>query len=282
MRSETAKRFDLFQVFVINLERRPDRLAKIAEALGRLGIGFTRIAAVDARTVSGDLLDAYFERSGPLGVLSTGDKCCTLSHRLAWQALADSNFDWGVVLEDDVVLSRDFGSVLNAASSIPPGIELVKLERCLYSHRVLLAKAAPGPAGHALQRILSKHVCGAGYMIRRESARAAIAQTQRMAIPVDHLLFNPNMSALCRKLAPYQLCPAVVEQSSSDAGEVAVSDIKPWRVSARPFGLGLWRRELVRAYYETRLLPSQLFHYAAGARFTQVELGGKNPPGAEI
>ena len=38
------------QTWVINLDRAPDRLARIAAQLQRLGLPFTRLAAVDART----------------------------------------------------------------------------------------------------------------------------------------------------------------------------------------------------------------------------------------
>lgn len=282
MRSNTAGTSDLFQLFVINLERRPDRLAQIAGALDRLDLAYTHIKAVDANSVSRDLLNLHFESSGPFGAMSAGDKCCTLSHRLVWRAMAEASCDWGIVLEDDVVLSDSFGAVLDDIPSIPPDIELIKLERCNYSHLALLSNATPGPAGHTLHRLLSKHACSAGYMIRRSGALKALEFTQRTSFSIDHVLFNPSVSSLCRRLVPYQLCPAVVEQAELTPGEAAVSDIKPWRLKARPFGIELWQREIIRAYYEVRLLPLQLVQLAAGARFIQIEFGRRSKTDAGV
>jgi glycosyl transferase, family 25 len=39
------------QVYVINLDRRPDRLAEISQRLDALGLTFTRVPAVDGLTL---------------------------------------------------------------------------------------------------------------------------------------------------------------------------------------------------------------------------------------
>ena len=44
------------KIFVINLARRTDRLARITRGLARFGLAFERIEAVDAMDVSEELL----------------------------------------------------------------------------------------------------------------------------------------------------------------------------------------------------------------------------------
>jgi glycosyl transferase family 25 len=73
-------------------------------------------------------------------------------------------------------------------------------------------------------------------------------------------------------LKPYQMLPAVARQSAG------VSDIRPWRLPDRRLGLKLARREIVRAYYECRLLPQQIAALLAGeARLARVAAPGLAP-----
>src|SRR5579862_530913 len=77
------------RTFLVNLERRPDRLAAMKAQLDRLGIPFERFNAVDARTADPAALRAPFAESGPLGTLSPGDMGCTMSHIHIWRMIAD-------------------------------------------------------------------------------------------------------------------------------------------------------------------------------------------------
>ncbi|GEM_PF-365538 len=269
----TAERRDEVRIFVINLARRPDRLERMKRMFDGFGCDFVRVDAVDAQEISFEELKTQFSDAAPLGALSVGDMCCTQSHRQAWRQLAETDCEWGAVFEDDVLLADDFAAVLAAAAAIPPDIDLVKLERCSYSHRALLDAAVPGPAGHTLHRLWSKHICAAGYMLRRRRAAEALELTRKLAVPVDHFLFNPNLPSCGRAIAPYQLNPAVVEQEATPDGKNANSDIKSWRRKVRPSGVQLWRREIMRAGYALGMLPSHALHLAAGARFRDVGCG---------
>jgi glycosyl transferase, family 25 len=264
-------------IFVINLARRPDRLARMKRLLDGFGCDFVRVEAMDARTVSlAELQSQFFvSDAAPLGALSVGDMCCAQSHRRAWRRLAATDCEWGLVVEDDVLLAEDFSAVVADAAAIPTEVDLVKLERCSYSHRALLDPKVPGPAGHALQRLWSKHICAAGYLLRRRRVADALALTAKLAVPVDHFLFNPNLPDCGRAIAPFQLNPAVIEQEATPDGKNANSDIKTWRRKARPSGLSLWGREIRRAWYAAAMLPSHARRLAAGARFDDV---GYGPP----
>src|ERR1700679_2754930 len=93
------------RTFLVNLKRRPDRLAAEAAHLHPHRIAFERFDAVDAKTVDPAVLDGPFAQSGPLGTLSPGDKACTYSHIHIWRMIADGADDYAVVLEDDIALS---------------------------------------------------------------------------------------------------------------------------------------------------------------------------------
>ena len=77
-------------LYLINLARRPDRLASMQAQAERLGLRFTRLEALDARDADPAAIDRWFRGGGPLGEIPRGDKCCSLSHRMAWEKLVAS------------------------------------------------------------------------------------------------------------------------------------------------------------------------------------------------
>lgn len=264
----------LFRIYVVNLKRRADRRERMAALLERFGLRCEWLEAVDAKDISPDVLAAHLAPHMPLGPLSPGDQCCTLSHRKLWQSLAQADCDWAVVLEDDAVLAGDFALVLQGLAAVPADVDLIKIERCTYSDRVLLGPALPGPAGHSVHALFSKHSCSAGYLLRPRKAALLVAQTAKLGVPIDHFLFNPAVGGADR-LQPFQLYPAVVEQLADAAGKNANSDIRSWRRMVRPKGWGLVRRELVRAVSDVAVLPRQWARMLQGARFRSVGLSEK-------
>lgn len=240
------------QIFLINLDRRADRLATMTAQLAALDLRATRISAVDAKYADDRRLSKVFRTTGPLGEIPKGDRCCSLSHRRAWDAFLASGAPFAAVLEDDIVLGKAATELLNNADWIPPGVDLVKLEHFGPPHqRVLVGGKCTVGGGHSLAPILSRHTGAGAYILSRATA-AKLAEVEHWSVPVDHLLFNPNVSPLAADLRPFQMLPAIARQSADR------SDIRPWRLADRALSLKLAKREIIRAYYECRLLPRQI------------------------
>ena len=256
------------QIYLINLARRPDRLAAMTRGAAQLGLGLTRIDALDAKLTGP--LTGRFDDSGPLGEIPRGDKCCTLSHVQAWEQFIASGADYAAILEDDVILTPAAGRFLKDTAWIPPGTGLIKLEH--YGppgQSVLLSDFRDLGGGFKLARMHSRHTGAAAYIVSRAAAQRLLAVTQ-FSLPVDHLLFNPNNSPLFQALAPWQLLPAVARQQDF-IGEK--SDIEGWRVGLRKFTPGYMRRELIRFGYDLKLLPGQLALLLTGkAKFTRINM----------
>ena len=79
----------VMRIYLINLARRPDRLAAMAAQAQGLELRLERVEALDAADAEAGL-DAWFEPGGPLGEIPRGDKACLLSHRRAWELFAES------------------------------------------------------------------------------------------------------------------------------------------------------------------------------------------------
>ena len=75
-------------VYIVNLARRPERLARLGGQLDGLGIRWQRIDALDALEAGKAELDAVIAADGPLGRLGDADRACTISHMRAWAALS--------------------------------------------------------------------------------------------------------------------------------------------------------------------------------------------------
>jgi glycosyl transferase, family 25 len=244
------------QAFLINLARRPDRLRKMTQQLDALAISFQRIDALDAQATSDCELVTQFRDDGPLGIIPKGDKCCALSHARAWRALVESADSYGLILEDDVAIDASAAALLRRSDWIPPGVDLVKIER--YGppgQRVLIDERVPVGDGRKIGRLRSRHTGAAAYILSRRTAQALLSSGEAWSLPVDHLLFNPNNSPVANMLRPHQMIPAIAHQSQLLGG---CTDIGEWRAMFRHFSLRYARREIVRAYFELRLLPSQI------------------------
>lgn len=99
-------------IYLINLERRPDRLAEITAVLERHSLRARRIAAVDGKKVTWDVQkmgnQTRYWNSGAFG--------CLLSHREAIRDAYVAGHERFLILEDDVILADNFSTVLSQIS----------------------------------------------------------------------------------------------------------------------------------------------------------------------
>src|SRR4051812_3587631 len=133
-------------IFVINLDRRPDRwtgvlrgLERILDAAGRpLSERAVRYSACDAQTESERLVDREdihpyytlgnqlfvepqpnalpdaFDLERPI-IMSSAERAVARSHIDVWKSIAESTSPYTLVLEDDVWFERGFGRIVDQA-----------------------------------------------------------------------------------------------------------------------------------------------------------------------
>lgn len=236
-------------VYVINLLRRPDRRAFMQQQADRLGLEFDYIDAVDARTDAPEFAEVEV-RGGLHGRISRGDLACTLSHRKFWRLFLESGASHAVVLEDDAILADDCGQLFADSGWVPPGAEVVKLERHGKAKPIFMDRVMRPAAGRQVGRLYSKCAGTAGYLVSAAGARRLLAATERVDDPIDQMMFNPGRSPLFDRLKPYVLSPAICEQE-----QVAVTtDIERTRTTTGG-------QRLRSALDELRALPRQLLFY---------------------
>lgn len=263
-------------VYVINLDRRPDRLARIAAHLEDRGVTFMRQSACDAASVPEGEIAKIIHAHGPLGQLGLGDRACTISHTLAWQAFLETDARHALFLEDDIFLSQDLAATLTSDDWIPPSCHAVKLEKFnAGTSRLLLApEIGQTPTGRALHPMRSRHVGGGAYILSREGARLALSHRGRYRVPIDHFLFNDTVSPIRRAIAPAIVVPAMATQRAY----AYESDIAPLGKAIRPKGWKKRLRTLRRGLNEVNQAPRQLWQWATGqARIVEVSFADTPP-----
>jgi len=99
------------KVYVINLDRRPDRLEKITKQLNDLGISFTRLRAIDQEEIN-----------------SSGIVACAMSHKAVLQDAVLQGHQKILVLEDDALFVNNFKQEFDEAmSQIPNDWQMIHL-----------------------------------------------------------------------------------------------------------------------------------------------------------
>lgn len=165
---------------VISLPRESARRAHARRLLEALPVPGLLLDAVDGRDLVGSALASGDERLSPRYpfALNQAEIGCFLSHRLAWQALLDSEADQALIFEDDALLGPQFRESLDRLLAQPGAWSYVQL----HSHRPP-AKGAPFLGCRRLPQVEM-----VGQVVRRRAARALLAASQRFDRPVDSFL----------------------------------------------------------------------------------------------
>ena len=216
-------------IYIINLDRRPDRWEAAKENLGRLGLAPERIAAVDAGTVTDRELDKRVALDRPFQSLRRGSEANILSHCMAWEALLASPHLAALVAEDDAHFAADIPALLDPAGWWPEGVGLIKLEAAGAKKRWLGPERGRTPGGRGLYPLLRFAGGSAGYLIDRHAAEAALRLCVDVDLSIDRFLFDIAASRAARRLRPLLVAPTMIRQRHEELG----SDIQPTARAAR-------------------------------------------------
>ena len=178
------------QTWVINLDRAPERLARIGQQLEHLQLPFKRLPAVDAQALTPEqraALDepAYRRKHGKTPVL--GELGCYLSHVAVMRAFIASPAQFALVLEDDVLLQDSLPAVLSGLLAHPGRWDMVKLSAVHSGTPVPVLQVAPG---QALSVMLSRCTGSSAYLVNRRAAQAYLRSPGGllpMSLPYDHV-----------------------------------------------------------------------------------------------
>ena len=192
------------KVYLINLDRHPDRLAHMRDQLS--GMAFERIAAVDGSSLPPTAKG-----------LTRFEFACLESHRVAWRQFLAGPEAHACFLEDDLHIWPGFATLIEHEAWIPADAHSIKLDTYLQAVELGDRRAAIG--GRELARLHSRHQSSAAYILTREGAARYLELTAGASLPADYSLFPDHPRRVGLRI--YQLCPAIAIQDhllSADQG----------------------------------------------------------------
>lgn len=221
-------------VLVIHLQGATHREANVATLLKTFSDFDARVQAA----VRGGALSAS-ERAKWLGgatlepaypfLLNDGEIGCFLSHRLAWQALLDSDHEGALILEDDAMVDRP---LLDAALATIGDRSFMQLQtRPLKSGKIGLVTERPVPLRTT------------GQWLARAAAERLLDLTETIDRPVDSFL----QMTWHHKLSIASAYPSGVTEAPADISSSTIQGIGK---------KGFWQelhRSLKRAQYRRRV-----------------------------
>ena len=237
---------DRLQTWVVNLDRAPERLGRITAQMARLGLEFERLAAVDARALSAAqeaLLDhsAYRRKHGMEPLL--GELGCYLSHVEVMRRMLASKAEFGLVLEDDVLLTERLPAALRGLIAHADRWDMVKLSAVHSGTPQKVLEVAPG---QHLAVMLSRCTGSSAYLINRHAAQAYLDGLLPMSLPYDHVFDQGWAFGLKVRLLTPTPCVHDEEAASMiSAPSQAPSRKFGWRQRFPTYGWRLrneWRR----------------------------------------
>ena len=205
------------RIFVINLDRRPDRLEAMRRALDWFGLEFERISAVDGSKL-GSISDQCFWYARVYSGLAdqpAGAVGCFLSHRHIWQEMVDRNLPQVLVLEDDCNFA-DFDKTILDIDLRAHSIDLLRLEANPNRYDVFVNQVTNAPLASTTKRIADRSlsrdqtVGAGGYMLTIDAARKML-KCRKFWFPVDHW----DIWWRCYKVDSALLMPVMITPNKS-------------------------------------------------------------------
>lgn len=199
----------MLPVFLINLDRSPDRLAFMCQQTERAGFAFERVSAVVGAAVP-DWLWTQF--TGP-HELTDGEIGCYASHLVVAKHIVDRGLPCAIVLEDDAILDLDFMSAATAAvQAAPDGWDYIHL--CSDFKRSVVSIAEIANGRHVVQ-YTRWPVNTAAYIVSASGAKKWLEPRSRVR-PND----MDNRYCWLQGLNVYGVYPAPAKQSNDFESDV--------------------------------------------------------------
>eukprot|EP00668_Euglena_longa_P003958 GGOE01004644.1.p1 GENE.GGOE01004644.1~~GGOE01004644.1.p1 ORF type:complete len:590 (+),score=80.80 GGOE01004644.1:53-1771(+) len=209
------------QVWIINLDQRPDRFENAKRQAEANGLLIERhgacspsngdvVPASDVATQWETTLNAKFDHSyAPYAVLqmSLGERGCAMSHIQLWRKVVARQLPMAMIFEDDVLLAPQFSDrVQHHLAHLPDDWDIFYLE---YANGSPASRVCKWPA---LYKGVYVWHTGA-YVISLKGATTCLKHLPVDA-PVDNFLARLMHSGLLHAYLPF---PALAEQSGADS-----------------------------------------------------------------
>jgi glycosyl transferase, family 25 len=173
-------------IYVINLDRSPERLMEITRQLEKFGLSYERVEAVDGKLATEAqraLLDemGYKSRHGKTSL--PGELGCYLSHVKAIEVFLASDSPFAIILEDDAILEDGFRQGIEDLLKHAHRWDMIKLSGV---HSGTPLSVLQLKQNLVLAVMFSKCTGSSAYILNRRAALAFSQGLLPMTLPYDH------------------------------------------------------------------------------------------------
>ena len=177
-----------FPIYIINLDRKPERFIYVKEQLDKMGItNYERISAVDGFNLTQKELEDFgltpelSERKGIAG--------CAASHIKIWKHIAENKLGWCLILEDDAHFHPDFLKLFEKYwVNVPKNAKIIYPGYC-----------ANKEVEESSKSVIEKGVmCTQAYMLSSDGAQYLLNNVFPLENPIDITIlthFNNNFGS---------------------------------------------------------------------------------------
>lgn len=194
----------MIDIYLINVRTATERREFQEKQLKQLDLNYTLIEAVTTDDISEDLYQKhYYDWQRPMRVTEVA---CYYSHRKAWEIIKQNKRP-ALILEDDVLLSKETPSTLKKIEQVPlSNIELIVLENRNRKKWVQKHKETIDDK-NALVQLVQDRTGAAAYILWPDGAQKILEHAEKSGISLaDAHIFS------CPSLKKYQLEPAAAVQ----------------------------------------------------------------------
>lgn len=243
---------------VINLDSSIDRWHSIKSQFDAFGLEVERISGVLGKALTQEETAAVLKpvEFGYVYPLQPSEIGCFLSHRKAWEAFLASGEKWGMVLEDDARLAKEFPEIFAKEDWIPEDVDCLKVGSSGLSVKVRDIRKIAG-IGTIFRQVRPTPFNTACYVLSASAARDLLAMTTRFNCPVDYMLFSPWFDFVHTHKV-YRLDPQLVRTvgAPSDIGlRKSKRFSRPWHLQLNPLR---WWRQICISYEKRNGQPYQM------------------------
>jgi len=193
--------------YIVNLDRAPERMARMMQILQSQSIDFERHPAIDGNLFSDNDIKKYRAQRQQGKPITVGEIACAESHLAIFRKIVEGVDDHAVVMEDDLHLAEDAGAFINSAAWIPSGAEVIKLET-VNEPTIITTKHFDLVNDRKLVQLAFKHWGSGAYVISKSAARKALRNYVAGLTPIDDYLFDPTVN----DFSLWQIQPAIAVQ----------------------------------------------------------------------
>lgn len=180
----------MIPIFVINLNRDPDRLACMLREFERVGLTFERLPGIYGTDLPPALYPYFCDSEGALASpLRRGEIGCYASHLTAWRNIVSRDLAPGALIcEDDIILPDDMPDLVDSLiEAAPSGWDIIRLSS---RNKKAVSVVAELHGGYRLVRCWKISVNAGSYLISRTGAEKMLRPVLRQN-PIDVDISRP-------------------------------------------------------------------------------------------